>query len=107
MGIMEILGLAGSISLLSGWRLYLTILATGLAMHWNMLPVPAHLASLAILANPWVMGTAGVAALCEFLADELGLPRRAVTVLRGDLSRQKILRITGLTLAEVKTKLGV
>ena len=45
--------------------------------------------------------------LCEFLADELGLPRRAVTVLRGALSRQKVLRITGLTLAEVKTKLGV
>ena len=55
---------------------------------------------------PPVEGRA-TAALCEFLADELGLPRRAVTVLRGDLSRQKILRITGLTLAEVKTKLDV
>lgn len=71
MGIMEILGLAGSISLLSGWRLYLTILATGIAMHYNLLPVPSHLASLAILANPWVMGTAGVAAVCEFLADKI------------------------------------
>ena len=71
MGILEILGLAGSISLLSGWRLYLTILATGLAMHWNVLPLPAHLASLGILANPWVMGTAGTAALCEFLADKI------------------------------------
>ena len=45
--------------------------------------------------------------LCEFLADTLGLPRRAVTVLRGDTSRQKLLRITGLTLAEVKQRLGV
>ncbi len=71
LGIMEILGLAASISLLSGWRLYLTILATGLAMRWNVLPLPAHLASLAVLANPWVMGTAGVAALCEFLADKI------------------------------------
>lgn len=71
MGIVEILGLAGSISLLSGWRLYLTILATGLAMQYNLLPLPAHLASLAVLANPWVMGTAGVAALCEFLADKI------------------------------------
>lgn len=71
LGIVEILGLAGSISLLSGWRLYLTILATGVAMHYNLLPLPAHLASLAILANPWVMGTAGVAALCEFLADKI------------------------------------
>jgi uncharacterized protein (TIGR00251 family) len=45
--------------------------------------------------------------LCEFLAESLGLPRRAVTVLRGDTSRQKIIRIDGLSLAEVKTKLGV
>ncbi len=47
------------------------------------------------------------AALCEFLADTLGLPRRAVTVLRGDTSRQKTLRVDGLTLAELKAKLGV
>ena len=46
-------------------------------------------------------------ALCEFLADSLELPRRAVTVFRGDTSRQKLVRITGLTLAEVKAKLGV
>ncbi len=45
--------------------------------------------------------------LCEFLADSLDLPRRAVTVLRGDTSRQKLLRIDGLTLAEVKLRLGV
>lgn len=45
--------------------------------------------------------------LCEFLADELDLPRRAVTVLRGDTSRQKMLRIDGLSLAEVRAKLGV
>ena len=46
-------------------------------------------------------------ALCEFLADELGLPRRAVTLARGDKSRQKLVRVAGLTLARVKTKLGV
>ena len=46
-------------------------------------------------------------ALCAFLADELDLPRRAITVLRGDTSRQKILQIDGLTLAEVKTRLGL
>ena len=46
-------------------------------------------------------------ALCEFLADELGLPKRAVTLAQGDKSRQKLLRIAGLTLAEVKAKLGV
>ncbi len=45
-------------------------------------------------------------ALCAFLADELGLPRRAVTVLRGDTARQKLLRIDGLTLEALKAKLA-
>jgi uncharacterized protein (TIGR00251 family) len=45
--------------------------------------------------------------LCEFLADTLALPRRAVTLQQGDKSRQKVLRISGLTLAEVRAKLGV
>lgn len=46
-------------------------------------------------------------ALCEFLAGQLGLPRRAVTVIRGDTSRQKLVRIAGLTLGDVKTRLGL
>lgn len=46
-------------------------------------------------------------ALCAFLADTLGLPRRAVTVLRGDTSRQKVIRIEGLDLTAVKSRLGV
>jgi hypothetical protein len=71
MGIVELLGLAGSISLLSGWRLYLCILATGLAMHFGVLALPQHLASLHILANPWIMGVSGFAALCEFFADKV------------------------------------
>lgn len=45
-------------------------------------------------------------ALCEFLAEELELPRRAVTVLRGDTSRQKLVRINGLTLDEAKARLA-
>jgi hypothetical protein len=45
--------------------------------------------------------------LCEFLADELSLPRRAVTVAKGGKSRQKLIAIAGLTLAEVKAKLAV
>jgi uncharacterized protein (TIGR00251 family) len=42
--------------------------------------------------------------LCEFIADTLGLPRRAVTVALGDKSRQKLLHIDGLTLDEVRTR---
>ena len=45
-------------------------------------------------------------ALCEFLAAELGLPKRAVTLAQGDKSRQKLFRISGLTLTEVISRLG-
>lgn len=44
--------------------------------------------------------------LCEFLADTLALPRRAVTVLQGGKSRQKVLHIAGLTLPEVRARLA-
>ena len=71
MGPLEILGPAGSLSLLAGWRLYLCILATGFAMHFGVLPLPDDLESLQILANPWVMGAAGVATLAEFFADKV------------------------------------
>ncbi|GAA4642599.1 DUF4126 domain-containing protein [Pontixanthobacter gangjinensis] len=71
MGIMEIIGIAGSVSLLSGWRLYLSVLATGIAMNAGVIPLPDHLQSLQVLANPWVMGVAGIAALFEFLADKV------------------------------------
>ena len=71
MGVMEIIGIAGSVSLLAGWRLYLCIFTTGLAMRLGALPLPEHLAALDALANPWVMGTAALAALAEFLADKV------------------------------------
>jgi hypothetical protein len=70
-GIIEILGLAASVSLLSGWRLYLVVLATGVAMRSGFVPLPDHLASLGVLANPWVMGVAGIGAVAEFLADKV------------------------------------
>ena len=71
LGIIEILGVAGSVSLLAGWRLYLCVLATGLAMRYGVLPLPEHLASLQVLASPWVMGAAGAAAFLEFFADKV------------------------------------
>lgn len=44
--------------------------------------------------------------LCEFLAETLGLPRRAVTLVQGEKSRQKLVQIEGLDLAGVRAKLG-
>ncbi|HEY0863058.1 MAG TPA: DUF167 domain-containing protein [Lacunisphaera sp.] len=45
-------------------------------------------------------------ALLEFLADKLGVHRRDVTLVRGDKSRHKVVRIAGLALAEVRTRLA-
>jgi hypothetical protein len=73
LGVMEVLGLAGSLSLLSGWRLYLCVLATGIAMRLGVLPLPEHLAALDVLANPWVIGVSAFAALCELFADKIAL----------------------------------
>jgi hypothetical protein len=71
MGIIELLGLATSVSLLSGWRLYLTIFATGIAMYSGYVDLPENLKVLEALGNPWVIGVAGVGAVAEFFADKI------------------------------------
>ena len=71
MGIAQILGVAASVSVLSGWRLYLVALATGLAMRYGVVAVPEHLAALKVLTNTWVLSAAGVAAVVEFFADKV------------------------------------
>lgn len=55
--------------------------------HGGALKVKVHAPALEGRANE---------ELCGFLADYLGLPRRAVTLLRGEKSRQKVLHIAGL-----------
>ncbi len=44
-------------------------------------------------------------ALLAFLAAKLGVPRRAVTLIRGDKSRHKAVRIDGIDLAAVESRL--
>jgi len=56
------------------------------------------------IAAPPVDGKAN-AALCRFVADAAGVPRRAVTVVRGDSGRDKVLRVEGRTEAEVRRAL--
>jgi hypothetical protein len=65
------LAVASSVSLLAGWRMYLCVFAVGLAMRFHWLQLPAHLYSLDVLANPWVIGAAGVGLVAEFLADKI------------------------------------
>lgn len=71
MGIVEIIGLAGSISLLSGWRIYLCTFAVGLAMRTGWLQLPEHIQSLDVLANPWVLGISAIGLIMEFFADKV------------------------------------
>lgn len=71
MGLVELLGVASSVSLLAGWRIYLCVFAVGLAMHVGWLDLPSHLHALDVLANPWVIGAAGVGLVAEFLADKI------------------------------------
>lgn len=43
--------------------------------------------------------------LCAFLAEKLVLPRRAVTLLQGEKSRQKVVRIDGLDTPAIQQRL--
>ena len=56
------------------------------------------------IAAPPVDGKAN-AALCRFVAEAVGVPRRAVTVVRGESARDKVLRIDGLAEADVRRAL--
>lgn len=71
MGVVELLGVAASVSLLAGWRFYLCVFATGLAMRTGWIDLPQHLSSLGVLANPWIIGISGFGLVAEFLADKL------------------------------------
>jgi uncharacterized protein (TIGR00251 family) len=43
--------------------------------------------------------------LLDFLAETLDLPRRDLALVRGDKSRQKLVRITGLDMTAAKSRL--
>ena len=56
------------------------------------------------LAAPPVEGAANDA-LVAFLSDRLGLPRRSITILSGEKSRDKRVRIEGLDEAAARERL--
>ena len=71
MGAVEVVGVAASLSLLAGWRLYAAVLAAGLAMRAGWIELPERLATLDALASPWVIGAAALGATAELLADKV------------------------------------
>ena len=71
MSAVELVALAASVSLLAGWRLYLVVFATGVAMKYGWIALPDQLRALDVLANGWIIGFAGVGAIAEFFADKI------------------------------------
>lgn len=71
MSAVELIALAASVSLLAGWRLYLVVFATGVAMKYGWVALPDQLQALDILANNWIIGIAAAGALAEFFADKI------------------------------------
>jgi hypothetical protein len=71
MGAVELVGVAASLSFLAGWRLYACVAAAGLAMRFGLLDLPQQIHALDALANPWVIGVAGLAAVAELVADKV------------------------------------
>lgn len=54
---------------------------------------------------PPVEGAANAAVL-DFLADELGIRKSQIAIVKGEKSREKMLKITGLTEDEVRARLS-
>ena len=71
MSAVELIALSASVSLLAGWRLYLVVFATGLAMKLGWVALPEQLSALDALTNNWIIGIAGAGALAEFFADKI------------------------------------
>ncbi|HEX5377992.1 MAG TPA: DUF4126 domain-containing protein [Phenylobacterium sp.] len=71
MSAVQLVGVAASLSLLAGWRLYACIAAAGLAMRLGVIDLPQHIRALDALANPWVIGFAVLGAVAELLADKV------------------------------------
>jgi hypothetical protein len=71
MDIFQVLGSTLGIGLLSGIRLYATVLALGLAIRFDVLNLNQQMANLAILGDTRVLIAAGAACAIEFLADKI------------------------------------
>lgn len=94
-------------------RLSLTVRGTGVRFAVRVQPRASRSEVVGIHGNalkvrlqaPPVDGAAN-AALVEFLAESLGVPRRAVRVVAGETSRSKVVEVDDLAPAAVERLLG-
>src|SRR5437762_8709287 len=68
---LNLLAVALGLAALAGVNLYLTVFATGLAIHFHWITLAPDYQSLDVLGNPWVITIAGVLYFLEFLADKI------------------------------------
>jgi len=68
---LDLLSVALGLAALAGVNLYLTVFATGLAIHFHWITLAPQYQSLEILGNPWIITIAGILYFLEFFADKI------------------------------------
>lgn len=68
---LDLLAVALGLAALAGVNLYLTVFATGLAIHFQWITLAPQYQSLEVLGNPWIISIAGVLYFLEFFADKI------------------------------------
>ncbi len=68
---LDLLSVALGLAALAGVNLYLTVFATGLAIHFHWITLAPQYQSLEVLGNPWIISIAGVLYSLEFFADKI------------------------------------
>ncbi len=68
---LNLLSVALGLAALAGFNLYLTVFATGLAVHYHWIALGTQYQSLAVLGDPLVLTISGVLFALEFFADKI------------------------------------
>lgn len=71
MEVLKTLAVALSLGTLAGVNLYLTVLVTGLALHFDWVTLPSPLIGLEVLGHPTILCIAAVLYAIEFCADKI------------------------------------
>jgi hypothetical protein len=67
----NLLSVALGLACLAGINLYLTVFATGLAIHLHWITLAPSYQSLEVLGHPWIIAIAGILYGLEFFADKI------------------------------------
>lgn len=67
----NVLSVALGLACLAGINLYLTVFATGLAIHFHWITLSPSFQSLEVLGQPWIIAIAGILYVLEFFADKV------------------------------------